>query len=61
MGKAIILVIDDDPMVLGAVDRDLRNKYGTAVRDVTRGNGNCWLIATTKNVSGRPFNAYCWA
>jgi hypothetical protein len=37
----------------------LRRKYGTGVKDVTRGT-NCWLIATTRNVTGRPFNTYNW-
>jgi len=32
MAKPVILVIDDDPMVLSAVDRDLRKKYGPAYR-----------------------------
>jgi len=38
----------------------LRQKYGTRIKDVTRGNNNCWLIATTKNVTGRPFAQYNW-
>lgn len=38
----------------------LRRKFGVAVKDVTRGKGNCWLIATTKNMTGRPFNNYNW-
>jgi len=38
----------------------LRRKYGAAIKDVTRGNGNCWLVATTKNVTGRPFTTYNW-
>ena len=39
----------------------LKKKYGQGIKDVTRGKGNCWLIATTKNVTGRPFNNYPWA
>lgn len=38
----------------------LRKKYGTGIKDVIRGKGNCWLIATTKNVMSRPFNNYNW-
>lgn len=37
----------------------LRRKYGMGIKDVTRGN-SCWLIATTRNVTGRPFNNYNW-
>ena len=38
----------------------LKKKYGTGIKDVTRGKGNCWLVATTKNVTGRPFSNYTW-
>ena len=38
----------------------LQRKFGTFIKDVTRGTNNCWLIATTKNVAGRPFNNYTW-
>lgn len=38
----------------------LRNHYGTAIKDVTRGKGNCWLIATTRTPTGRPFINYDW-
>jgi hypothetical protein len=38
----------------------LRRKFGTGIKDVARGKGNCWLVATTKNVTGRPFNNYSW-
>ncbi len=38
----------------------LRQKFGACIKDVIRGNGNCWLIATTKNVTGRPFAQYDW-
>lgn len=38
----------------------LRKKYGVAVKDVIRGKGNCWLVATTKSITGRPFNNYNW-
>lgn len=38
----------------------LKRKFGASIKDVTRGKGNCWLIATTKGISGRPFNNYSW-
>jgi hypothetical protein len=38
----------------------LRNHYGNIIKDVTRGKGNCWLIATTRTPTGRPFMNYNW-
>jgi hypothetical protein len=38
----------------------LRNHYGSMIKDVTRGKGNCWLIATTRFPTARPFNNYNW-
>lgn len=38
----------------------LRRKFGAFIKDVTRGNNNTWLIATSKNVTGRPFTQYNW-
>jgi len=38
----------------------LKKKYGAGIKDVTRGTNNCWLVATTKNITGRPFNNYNW-
>lgn len=38
----------------------LKRKYGPGVKDVTRGKGSCWLVATTKNVSGHPFTPSYW-
>lgn len=43
-----------------ATFRWMRKKYGPSIKDVARGKGNCWLVATTKNISGRPFNNYNW-
>lgn len=34
MNKPIILTVDDDPVVLKAVDRDLRKRYGKDYRIV---------------------------
>ena len=52
MGKAIILVIDDDPMVLGAVDRDLRKKYGMDYRIVPINLGTA-ALEFLKQLHGR--------
>jgi thioredoxin reductase (NADPH) len=52
MGKAIILVIDDDPMVLGAVDRDLRKKYGMDYRVVPINLGTA-ALEFLKQMHGR--------
>ncbi len=52
MGKAIILVIDDDPMVLGAVDRDLRKKYGMDYRIVPINLGTA-ALEFLKQLQGR--------
>ncbi len=38
----------------------MKKKFGPAIKDVTRGNNNCWLVATTKTVTGRPFTNYTW-
>lgn len=38
----------------------LRNRYGTIIKDVTRGKGNCWLIATSRTPTARPFTNYNW-
>ncbi|MBI5866355.1 MAG: hypothetical protein HZB38_17935 [Planctomycetes bacterium] len=40
--------------------RYLRNKYGTGIKAVTRGKGNCWLVAATPKVTARPFSGYSW-
>lgn len=40
--------------------RYLRNHYGNTIKDVTRGKGNCWLIATTRTPTARPFLNYNW-
>jgi hypothetical protein len=38
----------------------LRNHYGNIIKDVTRGKGSCWLIATTRTPTARPFTNYNW-
>ncbi len=40
--------------------RWMRRKYGTCIKAITRGTGNCWLVATGQNVSGYPFQQYHW-
>lgn len=43
-----------------AIRQFMRKKFGTGIKDIIRGKGNCWLVATTKNVTGRPFTTYNW-
>ena len=43
-----------------AACRNLKRKFGTGIKAVTRGKGGCWLIAATPTVSGRPFSNYKW-
>ena len=43
-----------------AAQRYLRTHYGSTIKDVTRGKGNCWLIATTRTPTARPFLNYNW-
>lgn len=38
----------------------LRNKFGAFIKDVARGNNNTWLVATSKNVTGKYFTNYTW-
>jgi hypothetical protein len=40
--------------------RQLAHKFGACVKDVTKGKGNCWLIATTRTPTARPFANYDW-
>jgi thioredoxin reductase (NADPH) len=39
MAKPVIMTIDDEPMVLNAIDRDLRQHYGSEYRIVKAGSG----------------------
>ena len=45
MAKPVLLTIDDDPMVLNAVERDLRIKYGQAYRVLKADSGESALGA----------------
>ena len=40
--------------------RWMRQRYGTGIKAVTRGKGNGWLVATTPNITARPFTTYQW-
>jgi len=40
--------------------RWMRQRYGSFIKAVARGKGNSWLVATTQNVTGRPFTNYNW-
>ena len=43
-----------------AAYRYLKTRYGNTIKDVTRGRGNCWLVATTRTPAARPFTNYNW-
>src|SRR5688500_13751406 len=45
MAKPVILAVDDEPMVLGAVERDLRRKYGKEYQLVRAESGAAALDA----------------
>ena len=38
----------------------MQKKFGSGIKDVIKGKGNSWLVATTKTINGRPFNNYNW-
>jgi thioredoxin reductase (NADPH) len=48
MGKAAILAVDDDRVVLNSVDRDLRQKYGRAYRILKAESGAAALAAVNE-------------
>lgn len=43
-----------------AACRYLQRKFGTGIKAVTRGKGNCWLVAAMPNITARPFYNYNW-
>ena len=45
MPKPVIMSVDDDPQVLGAVSRDLRRQYGETFRIVRADSGDAALAA----------------
>lgn len=48
MAKPVILTVDDDPAVLGAIERDLRQHYGADYRVMKAGSGAEGLAAATE-------------
>ena len=48
MSKATILTVDDDPMVLRAITRDLRARYGSDFRVVKAASGAQALAVLTE-------------
>ncbi len=52
MSKPVIVAVDDDPQVLGAVRRDLRSKYAADYRIVAVGSGS-EAVAATSELKGR--------
>ncbi|MGE0704881.1 MAG: FAD-dependent oxidoreductase [Vicinamibacterales bacterium] len=55
MVKPVILTVDDDPDVLGAIERDLRARYGSDYRILRAGSGAAGLDAARQlKQRGRP-------
>jgi len=52
MPNPIILVVDDEPMVLNAVERDLRRKYGREYR-IAKANSGAQALEFLKQLQGR--------
>jgi thioredoxin reductase (NADPH) len=52
MSKPVIVAVDDDPQVLGAVRRDLRSKYAADYRIVSVGSG-AEAISVVSDLKGR--------
>src|ERR1044072_3979561 len=48
MAKPVILAVDDEPVVLGAVERDLRRHYGNQYRVLRADSGAAALDALEK-------------
>lgn len=43
-----------------AAFRYLKQRFGSTIKDVTRGKANCWLVATSKPPMKGPFTNYNW-
>jgi thioredoxin reductase (NADPH) len=55
MAKPVIMAVDDEPEVLGAIERDLRRKYGKDYQVLRAGSGAAALDALEKlKVRGQP-------
>ena len=52
VAKTAILAVDDDPQVLAAVARDLRNRYGKDYRVVRAGSG-AEALEAIRDLQGR--------
>ena len=52
MAKPIILAVDDEPQVLSAVERDLRQRYGKDYRIIKAGSG-AEALSTTQQLKQR--------
>ena len=52
MSKPVIVAVDDDPQVLGAVRRDLRSKYAADYRIVSVGSG-AEAVSVVSELKGR--------
>jgi thioredoxin reductase (NADPH) len=52
MANPIILVVDDEPMVLNAVERDLRRKYGREYR-IAKASSGAQALEFLKQLQGR--------
>jgi thioredoxin reductase (NADPH) len=52
MANPIILVVDDEPMVLNAVERDLRRKYGRDYR-IAKASSGAQALEFLKQLQGR--------
>lgn len=52
MSKPVIVAVDDDPQVLGAIRRDLRSKYAGDYRILAVGSGD-EAVAVTTELKGR--------
>ncbi len=52
MGKPVILALDDEPAVLNAVDRDIRQKYGRDYR-ILKAELGAVALDVLKELQGR--------
>jgi thioredoxin reductase (NADPH) len=52
MANPIILVVDDEPLVLNAIERDLRRKYGREYR-IAKATSGAQALEFIKQLQGR--------
>ena len=61
MAKPVILAVDDDPEVLGAIERDLRSHYRSDYRILKAGSGREALEAARQlKERGTPSPSSWW-